>query len=258
MVEISRHFGQSKNGILKNENGAERGLCELAIKELFDLMKPDREILFRDIRVAQGFRKRTWRGTKLNSQSSRSHRLLDFKLKGEAANGETIHGCLQMVDLDLAGSKKLDVPTRESNSIRSGLLFLDMVIEALSTNQQHIPYNSHTHTRSLEASLGKDTNGFSNYYYYLEASLGGKSKVVVLAHVSGPEKFFNKTMNTLRFANKTRKVQNGVIETLDKDLRTIQKIVQMSRLEHAVVDDAGEDDGTEKKKGAQDEASACR
>ncbi|GKA06289.1 hypothetical protein Tco_0685513 [Tanacetum coccineum] len=35
-------------------------------------------------------------------------------------------------------------------------------------------------------------------------------------------------------------------------------IVQMSRSEHAVVDDAGEDDGTEKKKkkkGAQDEAS---
>ncbi|GJV36572.1 hypothetical protein Tco_1409049 [Tanacetum coccineum] len=36
------------------------------------------------------------------------------------------------------------------------------------------------------------------------------------------------------------------------------QIVQMSRSEHAVVDDAGEDDGTEKKKkkkGAQDEAS---
>ncbi|GKD14473.1 chromosome-associated kinesin KIF4A isoform X1 [Tanacetum coccineum] len=117
----------------------------------------------------------------------------------------------------------LDVLTGESNSIRFGLIFLDMVIEALSTNQQHTPYNNHTLTRSLKASLGKDTNEVSNYYYYLKASLGGKSKVVVLAHVSGLDKFFNETMNMLRFANKTRKVQNGVIKTLDKDLRTIQE-----------------------------------
>ncbi|GJV69146.1 kinesin KP1, partial [Tanacetum coccineum] len=162
-LELLKKVWPIKNEILKDDNGAERGLCELAIEELFDLMKPDRDYIT----------------------------LLDFKLKGEAANGETIHGCLQMVDL--AGSKKLDVPTGESNFIRSGLLFLDMVIEALSTNQQHIPYNNHTLTRSLEASLE------------------GKSKVVVLAHVSGLEKFFNETMNTLRFAN-------VVIETLDKDL----------------------------------------
>ncbi|GKA61960.1 kinesin-like protein KIN-14L [Tanacetum coccineum] len=131
-----------KNGILKDDNGAERGLCELAIEELFDLMKPDRDYITWSVRVK-----------KLVCLILRTPpfplSLLDFKLKGEAVNGETIHGCLQMVDL--AGSKKLDVPTGESNFIRSGLLFLDMVIEALSTNQQHIPYNNHTLTRSLEA-----------------------------------------------------------------------------------------------------------
>ncbi|GKC94190.1 chromosome-associated kinesin KIF4B, partial [Tanacetum coccineum] len=154
-------FGPSKNRILKDDNGAKKGLCELAIEELFDLMKTDHDYI-------------TWS--------------VEF-------------------EMDLAGSKKIDVPTKESTSINSGLHYLDLVIEALSKNQQHIhiPYNNHTLTRSLEASLE------------------GKSKVVVLAPVSGPEKFLNKTMNMLRFANKTRKVQNGVIETLDKDLRTIQK-----------------------------------
>ncbi|GJY05097.1 kinesin-4-like isoform X1 [Tanacetum coccineum] len=216
-VRKFKEFGPSKNRILKDDNGAKKGLCELAIEELFDLMKTDHDYItwsvefemvaiFKDKKIGlldtkdpsipvevksfsetlelleKGLRKRTWRGTKLNSQR-------------EAANEEPIHGCLRMVDL--AGSKKLDVPIGESNSIRSGLLFFD------------IKYN-HTLTTCLEVSLG------------------GKSKVVVLAHVSGLEKFFSETMNTLRFANKTRKVQNGVIETLDKDLRTIQELVMAS------------------------------
>ncbi|GKD14474.1 kinesin-like protein KIN-14C isoform X3 [Tanacetum coccineum] len=179
-------FGPSKNGILKDENGAGRGLCELAIEELFDLMKPDRDYItwsvefeiveiFKDKKIGLLDTKDPSIPVEVKSFSETLELLKGSGrgLGGEAANGETIHGCLQMVDLDLAGSKKLDVPTGESNSIRSGLLFLDMVIEALSTNQHHIPYNNHTLTRSLEASLGKDTNGVSNYYY-LEASLGNK------------------------------------------------------------------------------------
>ena len=53
---------------------------------------------------------------------------------------------------------------------------------------------------------------------------GRNSKVVVLAHVSPLEKFYNETTSTLKFAQTTATVRNGVLESLDREKKRLELV----------------------------------
>src|SRR3954451_19840035 len=84
---------------------------------------------------------------------------------------------------------------KESISINSGLLALGNVISALGDENKkgmHVPYRDSKLTRLLQ-----DT-------------LGGNSQTLMLACVSPSDSNFMETLNTLKYANRARNIQNKV------------------------------------------------
>ncbi|KAJ3107583.1 Kinesin-like protein kif27, partial [Phlyctochytrium bullatum] len=108
--------------------------------------------------------------------------------------------------VDLAGSERLKrtgaegIRLKESVKINSGLLALSNVIGALSAaterkeGEGHVPYRDSKLTRILQDSLG------------------GNSLTMMMACVSPLEIDFDETLNTLRYAERTKKIQNKAKE----------------------------------------------
>eukprot|EP00049_Salpingoeca_infusionum_P014126 m.263558 g.263558 ORF g.263558 m.263558 type:complete len:1877 (-) comp15603_c0_seq3:2251-7881(-) len=115
--------------------------------------------------------------------------------------------------VDLAGSERLrrtkaiGVRAQEGISINSGLLALGNVISALgdpSRRGSHVPYRDNKLTRLLQDSLG------------------GNSKTVMIACISPADSDFMETLNTLKYANRARNIQNRVVVNQDSASREIQ------------------------------------
>lgn len=114
--------------------------------------------------------------------------------------------------VDLAGSERLKRTgatgdrAKEGISINSGLLSLGNVISALgdmSRRATHIPYRDSKLTRLLQDSLG------------------GNSQTLMIACVSPSDRDFMETLNTLKYANRARNIQNRVVINQDQSSRTI-------------------------------------
>lgn len=123
--------------------------------------------------------------TSFNMTSSRSHVLFRFYLHG-VKEGATLGSCLDVVDL--SGSERFDSDAEktriaETVKINKSLSTLMHVIAQLALRKPHIPYRDSTLT------------------HLLQASLSGRSKVVLIATVSGSRKNKEETLSTLRFAN---------------------------------------------------------
>lgn len=117
--------------------------------------------------------------------------------KQAAAQGSYVQAKLHMVDL--AGSERakrtgaLGTRLKESVGINQGLLSLGKVIRALTSNPiQHVPYRESKLTR------------------FLQDSLGGNSRTVMLACVSSAECNLHETLGTLQYAYRAKAVQNKV------------------------------------------------
>lgn len=123
---------------------------------------------------------------------------------GEATAAEEessfIHAKLHLVDL--AGSERAKktgasgVRLKESVGINQGLLSLGKVIRALTTTNTamtHVPYRESKLTR------------------FLQDSLGGNSRTVLLACISPLESSLNETINTLQYASRAKAIHNKVI-----------------------------------------------
>lgn len=87
---------------------------------------------------------------------------------------------------------------KESVGINQGLLSLGKVIRALTTNTSavHVPYRESKLTR------------------FLQDSLGGNSRTVMLACISPAEINLPETLNTLQYASRARSVQNKVVANI--------------------------------------------
>ncbi|CAG8467090.1 6617_t:CDS:2 [Paraglomus occultum] len=103
--------------------------------------------------------------------------------------------------VDLAGSERLKRTNavgdraKEGIAINGGLLALGNVISALgdaSRKVTHVPYRDSKLTRLLQDSLG------------------GNSQTLMLACVSPADSNFMETLNTLKYANRTRNIKNKV------------------------------------------------
>ena len=134
--------------------------------------------------------------TSMNSQSSRSHSI--FTVYAEIIGtdqGKIKTGKLNLVDL--AGSerqskthttgKALD----EAKKINLSLTALSNVINALSSQKNHIPYRDSKLTRILQDSLG------------------GNTKTVMIAAISPSSFNYEETISTLRYASRANSIKNA-------------------------------------------------
>ncbi|KAL1821827.1 hypothetical protein ACET3Z_016696 [Daucus carota] len=154
--------------------------------------------------------------TNMNSQSSRSHAIFTISMEQKRislANGDMHDAnddilCAKLHLVDLAGSERAKrtgadgLRLREGIHINKGLLALGNVISALGDEKKrkeggHVPYRDSKLTRLLQDSLG------------------GNSKTVMIACVSPADTNAEETLNTLKYANRARNIQNKAIVNRD-------------------------------------------
>ena len=146
-------------------------------------------------------------GTAMNDQSSRSHAVFTITLEqARAGHTELIKSKFHLVDL--AGSERQSktkaegLRLKEGININLGLLALGNVISVLGEDnpgnkQRHVPYRESKLTRLLQDSLG------------------GNSHTLMIACVSPADSNMEETLNTLRYADRARKIKNKPIVNID-------------------------------------------
>ncbi|XP_027368410.1 kinesin-like protein KIN-4C [Abrus precatorius] len=155
--------------------------------------------------LSRGSLSRATGSTNMNSQSSRSHAI--FTITMEQKNGDDVL-CAKLHLVDLAGSERAKrtgadgMRLKEGIHINKGLLALGNVISALGDERKrkeggHVPYRDSKLTRLLQDSLG------------------GNSKTVMIACVSPADTNAEETLNTLKYANRARNIQNKAIINRD-------------------------------------------
>jgi hypothetical protein len=139
----------------------------------------------------------------MNAASSRSHAILTVYLD-HVRDGEARSSKFHFVDL--AGSERLKrtkaegVRMAEGININQALLALGNVISALGDPEKrgsHVPYRDHKLTRLLQDSLG------------------GNALCLMIACVSPADSNFSETLNTCKYANRARNIQNKAVVNLD-------------------------------------------
>jgi kinesin family member 4 len=145
-------------------------------------------------------------GTAMNEQSSRSHAIFTITLEQQHGENELIKSKFHLVDL--AGSERQSktkaegLRLKEGININLGLLALGNVISVLgedapSNKIKHVPYRESKLTRLLQDSLG------------------GNSHTLMIACVSPADSNMEETLNTLRYADRARKIKNKPIVNID-------------------------------------------
>jgi kinesin family protein 18/19 len=156
--------------------------------------------------IDRGNRLRTMAATSANQFSTRSHAILQMTLE-QREGGETQTSKLYLIDL--AGSERACATENrgqrmiEGASINRSLLALGSCINILSDPRQsgkYVPYRDSKLTRLL-----KD-------------SLGGNTKTLMVACVCGATKYFEETLNTLRYASRARNIKHKVEVNMKQQL----------------------------------------
>lgn len=155
--------------------------------------------------LQRGNRNRTTEPTSANETSSRSHAVLQVVVeqreKGSGLVAEVLVGKLSMIDL--AGSERASQTNNkglrmiEGANINRSLLALGNCITALADQaggkqSSFVPYRDSKLTRLL-----KD-------------SLGGNCRTVMIANISPCHLNYEDTHNTLKYANRAKKIKTKV------------------------------------------------
>ncbi|KAG8632651.1 kinesin-like protein KIN-4A isoform X2 [Manihot esculenta] len=171
--------------------------------------------------LEQGSLSRATGSTNMNNQSSRSHAIFTITLEqmrklnplfpGDNCTNESMNEeylCAKLHLVDLAGSERAKrtgsdgLRFKEGVHINRGLLALGNVISALGDEKKrkegvHVPYRDSKLTRLLQDSLG------------------GNSKTVMIACISPADINAEETLNTLKYANRARNIQNKPVVNRD-------------------------------------------
>ncbi|CAN0922410.1 Kinesin-like protein KIN-4A [Linum grandiflorum] len=172
--------------------------------------------------LEQGSMSRATGSTNMNNQSSRSHAIFTITLEqihklnpvcpgdgttpNDSMNDEYL--CAKLHLVDLAGSERAKrtgsdgLRFKEGIHINKGLLALGNVISALGDEKKrkeglHVPYRDSKLTRLLQDSLG------------------GNSRTVMIACISPADINAEETLNTLKYANRARNIQNKPVVNRD-------------------------------------------
>ncbi|KAJ8075841.1 hypothetical protein PM082_021473 [Marasmius tenuissimus] len=133
--------------------------------------------------------------TNLNRASSRSHAVLTIEVKMlDPVRNTTLTGKLNLVDLAGSENNKMTgndhTRMQESSAINKSLSVLGKVVHALNSGQSRIPYRESKLTRILQDALG------------------GSSLGLLICNLAPGVKFRSDTVNTLKFATQTKKIEN--------------------------------------------------
>ncbi|GLT49385.1 hypothetical protein SLA2020_229450 [Shorea laevis] len=183
--------------------------------------------------LEQGSISRATGSTNMNNQSSRSHAIFTITLEQmrkihsvspvddhtpDEDMGEE-YLCAKLHLVDLAGSERAKrtgsdgLRLKEGIHINRGLLALGNVISALGDEKKrkegvHVPYRDSKLTRLLQDSLG------------------GNSKTVMIACISPADINAEESLNTLKYANRARNIQNKPVVNRDIISNEMQKMRQ--------------------------------
>lgn len=172
--------------------------------------------------LTRGTLRRVTRATSMNAESSRSHAIMTVLVEQKmthmnaGADGkkveETSTRGSKFHFVDLAGSERIKRTNatgqgvKEGININKGLLVLGNVISALgskSGKQQFVPYRDSKLTRLLKGSLG------------------GNHKTLMVACVSPSASNTEESLNTLRYANRAKNIQNKAVINMDAGSKMI-------------------------------------
>ncbi|KAF8064520.1 KIN4A [Scenedesmus sp. PABB004] len=121
----------------------------------------------------------------------------------------------QMHLVDLAGSERAKrtgaqgARLKEAININKGLLALAKVITALVDGQSHVPY------RRARPAARRRPRRDSKLTRLLQDSLGGNSRTVMIACVSPADINREESLNTLRYADRARRIKNKPVVNRD-------------------------------------------
>ncbi|KAE8792470.1 Chromosome-associated kinesin KIF4A [Hordeum vulgare] len=178
------------------------------------------------LHLARGSSSRATGSTNMNSQSSRSHAIftisVEQKRTSSSASEKSTSNDYDILSskfhlVDLAGSERAKrtgadgLRLKEGIHINKGLLALGNVISALGDEKKRkegafVPYRDSKLTRLLQDSLG------------------GNSKTVMIACISPADSNAEETINTLKYANRARNIQNKAVINRDPVTAEMQKL----------------------------------
>uniref|UniRef100_H3CZM4 Kinesin family member 4 n=1 Tax=Tetraodon nigroviridis TaxID=99883 RepID=H3CZM4_TETNG len=157
--------------------------------------------------------------TAMNAASSRSHAIFTITLEQRRGTDKSDSIVSKLHLVDLAGSERQKKTKAEGDrlkegiSINRGLLSLGNVISALgdeSKKNAFVPYRDSKLTRLLQDSLG------------------GNSHTLMIACISPADSNMEETINTLRYADRARKIKNKPVVNVDP------RAAEMNRLKKQV------------------------
>ncbi|KAJ6264604.1 Kinesin-4 [Drechslerella dactyloides] len=168
--------------------------------------------------IVMGNENRTMSPTEANATSSRSHAVLQVnvvqKNKTAALSEDLFSATLSIIDL--AGSERASVTKNrgerllEGANINRSLLALGNCINALCdpSKKNHIPYRDSKLTRLLKFSLG------------------GNCKTVMIVCVSPSSHHYDETHNTLKYADRAKKIKTKVSRNMINVNRHVSQYVK--------------------------------
>ncbi|CAI9115824.1 OLC1v1016825C1 [Oldenlandia corymbosa var. corymbosa] len=212
---------ETSNGVITLAGSSERSVQTL--NEMADCLE-------------QGSLSRATGSTNMNNQSSRSHAIFTITMEQmrklntmSPSNGSTNeyvneeYLCAKLHLVDLAGSERAKrtgsdgLRFKEGVHINKGLLALGNVISALGDEKKrkegvHVPYRDSKLTRLLQDSLG------------------GNSRTFMIACISPADINAEETLNTLKYANRARNIQNKPVVNRDPVSNEMLKMRQQLEL----------------------------
>ncbi|CAN1323914.1 Kinesin-like protein KIN-4A [Linum perenne] len=212
---------ESSNGVITLAGSTEVGVSSL--KEMAAYLE-------------QGSLSRATGSTNMNNQSSRSHAIFTITLEQMRKNNPAFPGdgspnnsmndeylCAKLHLVDLAGSERVKrtgsdgLRFKEGIHINKGLLALGNVISALGDEKKrkegvHVPYRDSKLTRLLQDSLG------------------GNSRTFMIACISPADINAEETLNTLKYANRARNIQNKPV--VNRDPMSSEMLKMRQQLEY--------------------------
>ncbi|XP_054920193.1 chromosome-associated kinesin KIF4A [Dermacentor andersoni] len=211
---FSKNQDRESLQIREDQNGA------IKIFNLTELNVTTPEETIRLLEV--GSASRSTASTNMNARSSRSHAIftLTVEQQEKSSGGAIMVAKFHLVDLagsERAGkTKAVGERLKEGITINQGLLSLGNVISALCDGNSHVPYRNSKLTRLLQDSLG------------------GNSHTVMIACVSPADSNLEETLNTLRYADRARKIKNKPIVNIDPvqaEVAQLRQQLQEARIE---------------------------
>ncbi len=179
--------------------------------------------------LTRGSLRRVTRATAMNAESSRSHAIMSVIIEQTVTNFIPNPKSTKPIEekstrnskfhfVDLAGSERIKRThatgqgVKEGININKGLLVLGNVISALasqatsSKKESFVPYRDSKLTRLLKGSLG------------------GNHKTLMVACLSPSGSNTEESLNTLRYANRAKNIQNKAVVNMDAGSKLIAEL----------------------------------